>query len=78
MHLRDWVDHMIISVNFENFTAYRRLKYVILECISKYHHIDQIEEYQEETNVLDPCLFDSFQELHPYFESLLLWNSHID
>ena len=78
MHLRDRINHVIISVYFEDFTAYRRLKNVVLESIAKNNFIDQIEEDQEEAYVLNPCLLDGLQKLHPDFESLLLRNSHIN
>ena len=78
MHLRDRINHVIISVYFEDLTAYRRLKYVVLESIAKNNFIDQIEEDQEEAYVLNPCLLDGLQKLHPDFESLLLRNSHIN
>ena len=77
MHLRDRINHVIISVHLEDFTAYRRLKNVVLESIAKNNFIDQIEEDQKEAYVLDPCLLDSLQKLHPDFESLLLRHSHI-
>ena len=78
MHLRDRINHMIISVYFEDLTAYRRLKNVVLESIAKNDYIDQVEEDQKEAYVLNPSLLDGLQKLHPNFKSLLLRNSHIN
>ena len=58
MHLRDRINHVIISVYFEDLTAYRRLKNVVLESIAKNDYIDQIEEDQKEAYVLNPSLLD--------------------
>ena len=61
MHLRDGINQVIISVYFEDFTAYRRLKNVVLESIAKNNLIDQVEEDQKEAYVLNPCLLNGLQ-----------------